>query len=128
MVIISATQLVDRVPQSLLKRNKDTNSETFEATQMVIGAGYEDAAAHQPDNEIDTQELRYSERYVDRVDMVVRPREEMTWETWRYALLGIGKFMQNWEYVELSFDIVVLGLGRVGIGRLFREGGTGLDR
>lgn len=78
---------------------------------MVIGAGYEDATAHQPDNKIDTQELRYSERYVDSVDMVVRPREEMTWETWRYALLGIGKFMQNWEYVELSFDIVVLGLG-----------------
>ena len=60
------------------------------------------------------------------MDLAVTPREGMTWEMWRFALLGIGAFMQGWEYVELSFDVVVVGLGRLGSGRVFQEGG-GVD-
>ena len=64
---------------------------------------------------------------MDVVDVAVTPSEEMTWEMWRYALLGIGSFTQNREYVELSFDVVVLGSGRVWTGRVFQEDTAELD-
>ncbi len=92
---------------------------------MVIGAGYEDAAAHQPDERVGIRELRYTKGYRDTVDLIVRPTEEMTWEMERYALLGVGGFMQDWEYVELSFDVVVLGVGHVGTGRVYKEARVG---
>ena len=104
------------------------NINILKATQTVIGAGYDDAAAHRPDEKVGTQEILYKRGYMDLVDLAVSPSEEMTWEMWRYALLGIGSFMRKWEYVELSFDVVVLGVGRVGIGRVFQEDTVGLDR
>ena len=64
---------------------------------------------------------------MDLVDLAVAPLEDMTWEMWRFALLGIGSFMRSWEYVELSFDVVVLGTGRVGVGRVFQEDTGELD-
>lgn len=91
------------------------------ATQMVIGTAFEDAMAHRPDQRTGTQTLRYTQGYMDVVDLTIAPTEAMTWEMWGYALLGIGSFMQKWEYVELSFDVVVLGLGRVGTGRVFQN-------
>ncbi len=104
-----------------LRKEKSTYFDVFKATQMVIGAGYEDAAAHQADERVGIRELRYTKRYKDTVDLIVRPTDEMTWETWRYALLGVGGFMQDWEYVELSFDVVVLGVGHVGAGKVYQE-------
>lgn len=94
---------------------------------MVIRAGYEDAAAHEPDEPIGLHELRYQRGYMDSVDLVLTPEEEMTWEMWRFALQGVGSFMQEWEYVELTFDVVVLGLGRVGVGKVFQDEGLGSD-
>ena len=93
----------------------------FKATQMVIGAAYEDATAHRPDEKTGTHALRYRKGYVDVVNLAIVPTEDMTWEMWAFALLGIGSFMQRWEYVELSFDVVVPELGRVGSGMLFQE-------
>ncbi len=104
-----------------LNKEKPTDSNVSKATQIVIGAGYEDAAAHSLDERVGMQELRYKKGYMDTVDLMVHPTEEMTWEMWRYALLGIGDFMQDWEYVELSFDVVVLGVGQVGTGKVFQE-------
>lgn len=94
---------------------------------MVIGAAYEDAAVHDPDKRVGTEEIHYRRGYMDLVDLAVTPTEEMTWEMWRFALLGVGGFMQDWEYVELSFDVVVLGTGRVGIGKVFQEDTVKLD-
>lgn len=90
---------------------------------MVIGDSYRDAAAHPPEEEIGMQALHYHDGYVDSVNLAINPNEEMTWKTWIYALLGIERFMQRREYVELSFDVVVLGLRRVGTGRVFQEDG-----
>lgn len=94
---------------------------------MVIGAAYEDAATHEPNEKTGTQELRYRQGYMDLVDLVMTPTEETTWEMWRFALLGVGNFMQTWEYVELTFDIVVPGVGRVGVGRVFQIDKAGSD-
>ena len=93
----------------------------FKATQMVIGTAYEDATAHRQDEKIGTRTLRYSEGYVDVMDLAMSLTGDMTWEIWALALLGIGSFMQKWEYVELSFDVVVSELGRVGIGMLYQQ-------
>ena len=95
---------------------------------MVIGAGYEDAVAHQADERVGMSELRYRKGYMDILDLVITPTEEMTWEMWRYALLGIGSFMQQWEYIQLSFDVVALGTGRVGTGRVFQEDGVDAEQ
>lgn len=112
---------IDRVSQPSFRESINyANFNTLKATQSVIGAGYDDAVAHRPDEKVGTQEIHYSRVYMDVVDLAVTPSEEMTWEMWRYALLGIRSFMQDWEYVELSFDVVVLGTGRVGIGRVFQ--------
>ena len=88
---------------------------------MVVGAAYEDATAHRPDEKTGTRTLRYSQGYMDIVNLAMSPTEDMTWETWGFALLGIGSFFQEWEYVELSFDVVVLGSGRVGTGMVFQD-------
>ena len=89
---------------------------------MVIGAAFQDASAHPLDENVGTYELRYSNRYMDAVDLVVTPTERgMTWETWGFASLGIGSFVQRWEYVELTFDVLIQDVGRVGSGMLFQE-------
>ena len=69
------------------------------------------------------QALHYHEGYVDSVSLAIDPNEEMTWRTWRYALLGIESFMQRREYVELSFDVVVLGLRGWGSEECFKRTG-----
>ena len=65
--------------------------------------------------------------YLDVVDLIVEPKEEMTWEMWKFATLGIGSFVQKWEYVELSFDVVVTGVGMVATGKLVQEEGNHSD-
>ena len=35
--------------------------------------------------------------------------------------------MQQWEYIGLTFDVVVPGLGRMGPRRLSQEDGTRVD-
>ena len=94
---------------------------------MVIGTAYEVTANHGQDEKIEMHELRFAEGYMDIVDLTVAPTEDMTWGTLRYALLGIGSFMQRWEYVTLKFDVVVPEFGRVGTGRVFQEERDGLD-
>ena len=89
---------------------------------MVIGTAYAAATAHrQPDEKTGERTLRYSKRYTDVVDLTMAPMTEMTWEMWGFALLGIGSFMQRWEYVELSFDVVVEDLGKVGLGMVYQD-------
>lgn len=93
---------------------------------MVIGTAYQDATAHEPDDKVGTQELRYSKAYMDVVNLEFTPTDEMTWDTWKIALLGIGGFFQRWEYVALSFDVVTPEAGRLGTGRVFQEERVGL--
>ena len=93
----------------------------FKAAQMVIGAAYQDATAHRPDERTGTHTLRYTQMYMDIVDLTIAPTMDMTWEMCAFALLGIGSFLQKWEYVELSFDVEVPELGRVGTGTMFRD-------
>ena len=93
---------------------------------MVMGTAYDDAVDHQPNEIAGTQELRYEKGYMDAVDLVITPKEGTAWQTWISALLGIGGFMQQWEYIGLTFN-VVLGLGRMGTGRVFQEDGTRVD-
>lgn len=88
---------------------------------MVIGTAYEDATSHRQDEKTGTRTLRYSQGYMDIVNLTMSPTEDMTWETWAFTLLGIGNFFQEWEYVELSFDVVVPGQGRVGTGMVFQD-------
>lgn len=46
----------------------------------------------------------------------------MKWQMWRFAILGLGAFMQRWDNVWLSFDVEVVGVpGRVGTGYLFKN-------
>ena len=100
---------------------KSANVSMSKATQMVVGNAYADATSHRPDEKTGTHTLRYSQGYMEVVDLTMTPTGDMTWEIWGFALLGIGSFMQKWEYVELSFDVVVPELGRVGIGMVYQD-------
>lgn len=56
------------------------------------------------------------------VDLVLLPEPTMNWHMWRYAVLGLGAFMQLWDNVWLSFDVEVAGVeGRVGTGYVFKN-------
>lgn len=74
----------------------------FKATQVIIGARYDDAAAYSSDEVIGTQELQNSSGYVDSLSLVVTPKEWMTCEIRRSALLGVGDFLQKWKYQNLE--------------------------
>ena len=58
---------------------------------------------------------------MDTVDLVLTPTDDLTWVMLRFALLGLGSFMQRWEYVELYFNIGVDGEGQVATGQLFQD-------
>ncbi len=46
----------------------------------------------------------------------------MKWQMWRFAVLGLGAFMELWDNVWLSFDVEVEGVGgRVGTGYVFKN-------
>ena len=121
LVYAAAQQVYPPISLSQFEIEKSANADMFKATQMVIGTAYEDATAHRPDEKTGTRTLRYSQGYMDVVNLAMSPTGDMTWETWTFALLGIGSFFQRWEYVELSFDVEVPELGRVGTGMVFQD-------
>ncbi|KAL9070343.1 MAG: hypothetical protein Q9161_004901 [Pseudevernia consocians] len=92
------------------------------AVQEVLAAAFKDAASHSPDLGIGTAKLQYSEKYVNTVDLVLLPEPTMNWQMWRFAVLGLGAFMQLWDNVWLSFDVEVDEVrGRVGTGYVFKN-------
>ena len=86
---------------------------------MVLDKAYVDATAHRPYDLVGTQTLRYTQLHTDVVDLKLTPTEELTWEVWIFALLGIETFFEKWEYVALSFDVLGSEVGRVGTGMVF---------
>lgn len=92
------------------------------ATQEVLYAAFQDAASHPPELDIAATKLQYSRKYVNTVDVVLLPESAMKWEMWRFAVLGLGAFMQWWDNVWLSFDVEVVGVvGRVATGYIFKN-------
>ncbi|KAF6225900.1 hypothetical protein HO133_009903 [Letharia lupina] len=92
------------------------------ATQEVLYAAFQDAASHPPELDIAATKLQYSRKYVNTVDVVLLPESAMKWEMWRFAVLGLGAFMQWWDNVWLSFDVEVVGVvGRVATGYVFKN-------
>lgn len=54
-----------------------------------------------------------------RIEFVLIPDPQMTWEMWLYTLTGIKDFLKTYQYVELRFQAWESG-AEVGQGRFSR--------
>ena len=98
------------------------------ATFDALDAALADAANHPSDEKIGTKKKEYSRSFIKRVDVVLLPEEEMSWQMWRWTVLGLDTFMQMWENVWLSYDVEVAGYEeRVGTGYVFKNFNAGSD-
>lgn len=57
------------------------------------------------------------------VELLLRPKEAMTWGMWGDTLRGLRLFGETWEFVGMWFDVLVRGEGEeetkwVGSGQL----------
>ena len=72
-----------------------------------------------PNAPIGQTQLRYTCGHTMRIEFVLIPDPQMTWEMWLYTLTGIKDFLKTYQYVELRFQAWESG-AEVGQGRISR--------
>ena len=75
----------------------------------IVLATREIAMHGSSDEVIPDRVLKYD---CDDVYILLHHNGRMTWRLWETALRGIVTFLQNYEYVDMEFDVGLIGMER----------------